>query len=106
MRNYLWYGFAALAEIGGCYAFFAWLRLGRSPLLVVPGLGSLILFALALTRIEADTAGRAYAAYGGVYILASLGWLWVIEGQRPDRFDVSGVALCLVGGALILFGPR
>jgi len=106
MRTYLWYLLAAVAEIGGCFAFWAWLRLGKSPLVVVPGLASLVVFALALTRVEADAAGRAYAAYGGVYILASLGWLWLIEGQRPDLWDVSGVSLCLVGGGLILFGSR
>uniref|UniRef100_I2Q5Z5 Uncharacterized protein n=1 Tax=Desulfovibrio sp. U5L TaxID=596152 RepID=I2Q5Z5_9BACT len=106
LRTFLWYLLAAIGEIGGCFAFWAWLRLGRSPFLVVPGLASLVVFALALTRIEADAAGRAYAAYGGVYILASLGWLWLVEGQAPDRWDLAGVSLCLAGGACILFGPR
>jgi len=106
IKTYAWYLLAAVAEISGCFAFWAWLRLGRSGLLVLPGLVSLVVFALALTRIEADAAGRAYAAYGGVYILASLAWLWSIEGQRPDLWDISGVCLSLAGGALILFGPR
>ncbi|HEX3447198.1 MAG TPA: hypothetical protein VHS97_03040 [Isosphaeraceae bacterium] len=51
-------------------------------------------------------AGRAYAAYGGVYILSSLAWLWVVEGTRPDRWDVIGAAVCLIGAAVILYGPR
>jgi len=59
-----------------------------------------------LTLVDADHAGRAYAAYGGVYIAASLGWLWTVEGTRPDRWDVTGAAVCLMGAAIILFGPR
>lgn len=106
MRGILTYILAAFAEIGGCFAFWAWLRLGRSPLWLRPGTASLALFAWALTRVDADFAGRAYAAYGGVYILASLGWLWAVEGARPDRWDALGAALCLLGAAVILFGPR
>jgi small multidrug resistance family-3 protein len=68
------YLLAAVAEIAGCYAFWAWLHLDKSPLWLLPGLASLALFAWALTRIDADFAGRAYAAYGGIYILASLVW--------------------------------
>ena len=97
---------AALAEIAGCFAFWAWLRMGRAPLWLVPGVASLILFAWLLTRVDSDAAGRAYAAYGGVYIAASLVWLWVVEGQRPDGWDLLGAALCLAGTAVILGAPR
>ncbi|MEI4471510.1 YnfA family protein [Frigidibacter sp. MR17.24] len=97
---------AALAEIAGCFAFWAWLRLDRSPLWLVPGVASLALFAFLLTRVDAEAAGRAYAAYGGVYIATSIGWLWLAEGVRPDRWDVIGGAVCLVGAAIVLFGPR
>jgi small multidrug resistance family-3 protein len=100
------YAAAALAEIAGCFAFWAWARLDRSALWLVPGLASLALFAWLLTRVDADFAGRAYAAYGGVYIVASLAWLWAAEGVRPDRWDVGGAALALAGAAVILFGPR
>ena len=100
------YIIAAFAEIGGCFAFWAWLRLGRSPLWVVPGMASLALFAWMLTRVDSPDAGRAYAAYGGVYICASLGWLWSVEGVRPDRWDALGAAICLVGAGIILFAPR
>jgi hypothetical protein len=58
---------AAVAEIADCFRFWAWLRLDRSPLWIAPGIASLIAFAWLLTRIDADFAGRAYAAYGGVY---------------------------------------
>ena len=97
---------AALAEIAGCFAFWAWLRLDRSALWLVPGVASLAAFALFLTRVDAAFAGRAYAAYGGVYIAASLGWLWLAEGVRPDRWDLVGAGVCLVGAAIVLFGPR
>jgi small multidrug resistance family-3 protein len=80
--------------------------MGKSPLWVAPGVLALVLFALALTRIEAPNAGRAYAAYGGVYILASLLWLWIVEKVAPDRWDVVGAGIALVGAAVILFGPR
>lgn len=97
---------AALAEIAGCFAFWAWARLDRSPLWLVPGLASLALFAWLLTLVDSDAAGRAYAAYGGVYIATALGWLWLAEGVRPDRWDLIGAAIALVGAAVILLGPR
>lgn len=101
-----WYFLAAIGEIGGCFAFWAWLRMGKSPLWMIPGTIALILFALALTRIPTDNAGRAYAAYGGIYILSSLIWLWLVEGVKPDRWDITGAAICLLGAGVILFGPR
>lgn len=97
---------AALAEIAGCFAFWAWLRLGRSMLWALPGTAALIAFATLLTLVEAPAAGRAFAAYGGVYVVASPGWLWAVEGLRPDRWDLLGAALCLAGAAAILAGPR
>ena len=97
---------AALAEIAGCFAFWAWWRLDKSPLWLVPGLVSLIAFAWLLALSEADAAGRTYAAYGGIYIGASLLWLWIAEGIRPDRWDLVGAAFCLVGTGVILFAPR
>lgn len=106
MKSLLWYLLAALGEIGGCFAFWAWLRMSKSPIWVAPGVVSLIVFALALTRIDAEAAGRAYAAYGGIYILSALVWLWLVEGVRPDRWDVIGAAVCLAGATIILYGPR
>lgn len=100
------YLLAALAEIAGCFAFWSWARAEGSPLWLVPGVLSLVLFAFLLTRIDSAFAGRAFAAYGGVYIAASLGWLWAVEGARPDRWDIAGGAVCLAGAAIILWGPR
>lgn len=97
---------AALAEIAGCFAFWAWLRMDKSPLWLVPGVASLCLFAWLLTLVDTEHAGRAYAAYGGIYIISSVMWLWLAEGARPDRWDIIGACVCLGGAALILFGPR
>jgi len=97
---------AAIAEIAGCFAFWAWLRLGKSVLWLAPGTVSLLFFAFLLTRVDSAFAGRAYAAYGGIYISASLFWLWLAEGVRPDRWDMAGVLICLGGASLILWGPR
>lgn len=97
---------AAFAEIAGCFAVWAWLRLDRSALWLAPGFACLALFAFLLTRVDLDFAGRAYAAYGGVYIAASLAWLWAIEGQTPDRWDVVGAAICLMGTGIILLAPH
>ncbi|MDX8531343.1 YnfA family protein [Mesorhizobium sp. VK25A] len=104
--TYLIYTAAALAEIAGCFSFWAWWRLEKSPLWLLPGLASLALFAFLLSLVETDAAGRAYAAYGGIYIVASLGWLWLVEGARPDRWDLAGAALCVAGASVILLAPR
>jgi small multidrug resistance family-3 protein len=106
MKTLLWFVLAAGAEIMGCFCFWMWAREGKSWAWTGLGIVSLICFALTLTRIESDYAGRAFATYGGVYICASLGWLWAYEGARPDRFDILGALVCLLGAAIILFGPR
>lgn len=106
MQTFLAYSVAALAEIAGCFAFWAWARLGASPLWLIAGLASLALFAWVLTVAEVGAAGRAYAAYGGVYIAAAVVWLWAAEGVHPDRFDLVGAAICLAGAGIIVFGPR
>lgn len=97
---------AAIAEIAGCFSFWAWLRLGKSPLWLVPGTMSLALFAYLLTLVETDHAGRNYAAYGGIYISVALAWLWIVEGVRPDRWDFIGALICIVGASIILLAPR
>jgi small multidrug resistance family-3 protein len=102
----IYYIVTAVAEIGGCYAFWAWLRLGKSVYWVIPGTISLVMFSILLTRIEGLFAGRVYAAYGGVYIVACLLWLWFVEGQQPDKSDTIGSIICIVGVLVILFGQR
>ena len=78
----------------------------KSALWLIPGIALLALFAFLLTRVDAVFAGRAYAAYGGVYIASSLVWLWMFEGVRPDRWDLIGATVCVLGAGLILLGPR
>jgi small multidrug resistance family-3 protein len=80
--------------------------MGKSVWWLLPGVAALVLFAWLLTLSPAEHAGRAYAVYGGIYIVATLGWLWAVEGFRPDRWDLIGGAVCLAGAAIILWGPR
>ncbi|CCV06030.1 conserved membrane hypothetical protein [Mesorhizobium metallidurans STM 2683] len=104
--TYLLYVAAALAEIAGSFSFWAWWRLEKSPLWLAPGLVCLALFGFLLALVDTSAAGRAYAAFGGIYITASLGWLWLVEGVRPDRWDLAGAALCIIGASVILLAPR
>lgn len=106
MQSYLWFFLAALTEIAGCFTFWMWLRLGKTVWWILPGMASLALFAFALTRVETTLAGRAYAAYGGIYILSALLWMAVVEKNKPDAWDLSGTVLCLLGSALILLPSR
>ena len=106
LASFAFFVVAAVAEIAGSFAYWAWLRLGKSVLWTIPGTAMLILFAIFLTRVDATYAGRVYAAYGGVYVVASLAWLWAVEGSRPDRWDGLGGLIILVGAAVILLGPR
>src|SRR6266700_1154950 len=101
MKTVFAYIAAAVAEIAGCFAFWAWLRMDKSAWWLIPGLASLLLFAYVLTLVDSAAAARAYAAYGGIYIAASLAWLWGVEGLHPDRWDMNGAALCLAGAAVI-----
>ncbi|UBS34762.1 YnfA family protein [Altererythrobacter sp. N1] len=100
------YILAALAEIAGCFAFWAWLKLDKPVWWLIPGMAALAAFAWLLTLVESEHAGRAFAAYGGVYIVSALGWQWLVEGARPDRWDVMGGLVCLGGAAIILLAPR
>ena len=106
MRSFAIYMAAALAEIAGCFASVALVRLSHIAPRVLPGMAAWALFASLLSRVVSDLRGRAYASYGGVYIASSLLWLWIVEGARPDRWDLIGAAICFLGAAVILFGPR
>ena len=104
MTTPLLYLGAAVAEIAGCFAAWAVLRQGASAWWLLPGGISLAAFAGLLALVSADAAGRAFAAYGGVYIAASLAWLWLVEDQALRLTDWAGTALCLAGAAVILAG--
>ena len=95
----------AVAELVGCYLPYLWLRRGRPAWLLVPAAASLALFAWLLTR-HPTAAGRTYAAYGGVYVTTAIGWLWLVERQQPDRWDLVGAAVALVGMGIIVLAHR
>ena len=101
-----WFVLAAAGELARCYAFWAWARLGRPASWLVWGMASLAVFAWALSRTDTAFAGRAFAAYGGVYVLGALAWLVIVERARPDRWDLTGVAFCIAGTMIIMLGPR
>lgn len=104
IRVSLLFAVTALAEIVGCYLPWLVLRQGKSPLLLLPGVLSLMLFAWLLT-FHPSAAGRTYAAYGGMYIVVALGWLRVVEGVALTRWDVTGAAIALAGMAVIALQP-
>ena len=106
MKSIVYYFLAAVAEISGCFSFWIWQRMGKSVLWLLPGTLSLLLFAWLLTLVESNIAGRAYAVYGGIYICCSLLWSWLVEGSVPDKWDISGALVCLLGAAIILLAPR
>lgn len=90
----------------GYFAFWAWMNHGKSPLWLLPGIVLLVVFAWLLTLAPTENAGRAYAIYGGIYIAASIGGLWAVDGVRPDRWDLIGSMVCIAGAGVILWGPR
>ena len=106
MKSALWLTLAAVGEIAGCYAFWGWLRLKWPAWVIAPGIGALVLFAWALTRVDSSHAGRVYAAYAAVYLVGALIWLRVVERVTPDRWDLIGAGIALVGCTVILLGPR
>jgi len=95
----------AVAEIVGCYLPYLWLRQGHSIWLLIPAAFSLAAFVWLLT-LHPEEAGRTYAAYGGIYVSVALMWLWLVESTRPTMTDLVGVLICILGMAIIMFGPR
>lgn len=106
MKDIIYFVLAAFCEIFGCYAFWRYLRLHHSVYWLIPGIISLLVFAFLLTRIQSEFAGRIYAVYGGIYIGSSLLWLNFVENATPDKWDIIGAAVCLIGAMIILFMPR
>lgn len=94
----------AVAEIAGCYFVFLWMRGNRSALLLAAAAAALGIFAWLLSFHP--SAGRAYAAYGGVYVATAVVWGWAVERQPVDRWDLIGAGVSLLGMAIIAFAPR
>lgn len=105
LKTLMLFALTALAEIIGCYLPWLWLRKDAPAWLLLPAAFSLALFAWLLTLHPAG-AGRTYAAYGGVYVAVAVGWMWAVEGVRPDRWDCLGALVSLTGMAIIFFAPR
>jgi small multidrug resistance family-3 protein len=95
----------ACAEILGCYLAYLWLRENKPAWLLMPAASSLAIFAWLLS-LHPGAAARTYAAYGGVYITVALSWLWLVEDQRPNRWDIIGAAVSLIGMSIIVLGNR
>ena len=106
MKVGLVYAGAALFEIIGCVTVWEWSLNGRPIWWLVPGIAALLLFAWLLTMVPTDAAGRAFAAYGGVYIASSVLWLWLYDRQSPTIWDLVGAAICVLGAVVILLGNR
>jgi small multidrug resistance family-3 protein len=105
LRTSFLFVLTAVAEIVGCYLPWLVLVQGRTPWLLLPAALALAFFAWLLT-LHPQAAGRTYAAYGGVYVVVALLWLWRVDGVVPTRWDMVGGAICLLGMALIAFQPR
>ncbi|MCW1885866.1 YnfA family protein [Luteolibacter flavescens] len=105
MKTLYWYLIAAVGEIAGCYAFWMWLRLKKGPGPLLWGLPALLIFAYALTRIDTEQAGRAYAAYSAIYLISSLAWMKAVEKTNPTTWDIVGSCVCLIGAGIIVFAP-
>lgn len=106
MRDILIFTGAAFFEIFGCFAFWLYLRQNKSAIWLIPGVVSIIVFAILLTQIQTELAGRAFAIYGGIYIAASLLWLYFVEHHPPDLWDLVGASLSIVGALIMLYMPR
>jgi small multidrug resistance family-3 protein len=105
MKTLLLFVATALAEILGCYLPYLGLRKSGSAWLLLPGAIALVAIVWLLAMHPA-ASGRVYAAYGGVYVTVAVGWLWVVDGARPTRWDLLGALLCLCGMAVIMFSPK
>ncbi|QKE85418.1 YnfA family protein [Arthrobacter sp. NEB 688] len=105
-RSVLLFVLAAFAEIGGAWLVWQGVREHRGLLWVGAGVVALGLYGFVATLQPDATFGRILAAYGGVFVAGSLAWGAVVDGYRPDRWDLAGAGVCLVGVALIMYGPR
>lgn len=105
-RTIILYLIAGLAEIGGGWLVWQWLREGRSVGWGIAGGLVLVGYGIIPTLQEEPAFGRVYAAYGGIFIVLSIFWGRVVDGWRPDRFDLLGAAIALAGVAIIIWGRR
>lgn len=105
IRSLLLFVLAGLCEIGGGYLFWLWLREGKSVWLAVLGTAILAIYAV-LPTLQTVSFGRAYAAYGGVFVVLSIFWGWLVDGVVPDKYDLLGGWIALLGVLVIMYAPR
>jgi small multidrug resistance family-3 protein len=105
-RSFALFVLAAVAEIGGAWLVWQGVREHRGLVWVGAGIGALGAYGFVATLQEDNNFGRVLAAYGGIFVAGSLAWGVVADGFRPDRFDLAGAAVCLVGVAVIMWAPR
>lgn len=105
-RSLLLFAFAALCEIGGGYLVWIGIKDGRGAWAVVAGGILLVAYGVVAALQSEGEFGRVFAAYGGFFIVASIGWAAAFDGFRPDRFDLLGAAICLVGAGVLFYAPR
>ena len=105
IRSIFYFILAGLMEIGGGYLMWLWLREQRA--WWIGAIGAFVLIAYGIVpTFQPAHFGRVYAAYGGVFVVMSLLWGWWIDGQRPDRWDVIGAIICLIGVFVLMYAPR
>jgi small multidrug resistance family-3 protein len=106
VRALLLFALAALAEIGGAWLVWQGVREHRGVAWIGAGIAALAAYGFVATLQDEAHFGRVLAAYGGIFVAGSLAWGVVADGFRPDRFDLAGAGLCLVGVAVIMYAPR
>ena len=103
-KTFAIYIVAALGELGGTYCYWRWLK-GHGPWgLAIVGILALLGYAIVQTYQPETRYGRVYAAYAGVFLVGAMLWGWLIDGRVPDRFDVAGAAVAMVGVLIVLYG--
>lgn len=106
LQSFVLFILAALAEIGGTWLVWQGVRESRGAMFIVAGGVALVIYGFVATFQPAPHFGRVLAAYGGVFVAGSLAWGVVLDGFRPDRYDIAGALICLVGVATIMYAPR
>lgn len=105
INSFFYFIIAGLCEIGGGYLVWLWLREGKSPVFALAGSALLTVYGFVATKQPANF-GRAYAAYGGVFIILSIIWGWKVDGVAPDKFDWLGASIVLIGVLIMMYTPR